>query len=84
MNCFCVEIDSQEYRLFEVNIGNGIVVTCAEEKLDNKIQEKIEQERYHEIRHIDEMYGYVIPQDVLDTNDEQDIIDSIVDVYEEE
>ena len=47
-----------------------------------KLNEMIEQERYHEIRHIDEMYGYYLPQEV-DETDEREMIESIEDVIDE-
>ena len=74
-------IDGKTYKMFELNI----LVTptmVASYDLNEKLNEMIEQERYHEIRHIDEMYGYYLPQEV-DETDEREMIESIEDVIDE-
>ena len=67
--------------MFELNIL-GTPTMVASYDLNEKLNEMIEQERYHEIRHIDEMYGYYLPQEV-DETDEREMIESIEDVIDE-
>ena len=42
----------------------------AEEKLDEYILEQIATEQYHKVRHIDEQYGYVVDQEIANTENE--------------
>ena len=51
-------------------------VTVAEHKLNALIEKRIKQERYHEVRKVDEMYGYYLPKEV-DINDDREVRDSI-------
>lgn len=74
-------IDGKTYKMFELNIL-GTPTMVASYDLNEKLNEMIEQERYHEIRHIDEMYGYYLPQEV-DETDEKEMIESIEDVIDE-
>lgn len=74
-------IDGKTYKMFELNIL-GTPTMVASYDLNEKLNEMIEQERYHEIRHIDEMYGYYLPQEV-DETDEREMIESIEDVIDE-
>lgn len=74
-------IDGKTYKMFELNIL-GTPTMVASYDLNEKLDEMIEQERYHEIRHIDEMYGYYLPQEV-DETDEREMIESIEDVIDE-
>lgn len=79
-----VILDGEEYTLFEITLHNGVksaVVTAAEPRLEAVIQEAIENDRYHEVIHIDEMYGYVVDS-TIDLEDDDDVIESIRDIYE--
>ena len=76
-----IELQGNEFRLFYVTIHNEQYV-IAEEKLENYIQEMIEQERYHEVENIDTMYAIYIPQEVVDTENEVEIIKSAIDVLD--
>lgn len=78
-----VSVNDFEYRLFHLTI-NGKVYCCAEEKLDNFIEECIENNQYHFVSHIDERYEYVVPQEIADTENDEEIIESIADVIENE
>lgn len=57
-------------------------VTVAECKLNALIEKRIKQERYHEVRKVDEMYGYYLPKEV-DINDDREVRDSIESVMRE-
>lgn len=79
-----VTLDGEEYTLFEITLHNGVksaVVTAAEPRLEAVIQEAIENDRYHEVIHIDEMFGYVVDS-AIDLEDDDDVIESIRDIYE--
>lgn len=71
-------IDGKEYKMFTLDIFDS-PTNVASYDLNAKIEEMIEQERYHEIRHIDELYGYYLPQEV-DETDEREVRESIEDV----
>lgn len=71
-------IDGKEYKMFTLDILDT-PTNVASYDLNAKIEEMIEQERYHEIRHIDELYGYYLPQEV-DETDEREVRESIEDV----
>lgn len=71
-------IDGKEYKMFTLDILDA-PTNVASYDLNAKIEEMIEQERYHEIRHIDELYGYYLPQEV-DETDEREVRESIEDV----
>lgn len=84
MNILRIDLDGKEYRLFDITLHNGKSLVVAEEALEMHIQRMIEMEQYHKVRRVDEMYGYWIPQEVADGECEEDIVESIEDVYEEE
>ena len=88
MEKYTVTIDSLEYSLFEMTVFKGThheqTITAAEERLNNKVEEMIEQDRYHEVQLIDESYGYWIPQDIADEGIESEIIDCIESVMRED
>ena len=72
-------IDGVEYKMFNLEImGNRINV--ASNGLHEKIYEMIGNGRYEEVRHIDSLYGYYIPQDV-DETDALAVKESIESVY---
>ena len=82
-----VEIDGVQYRIFEdvvlfPNTPKEVSVSVAEKALDNCIMQKIENEEYHEVRAIDETYGYVVDQEIADSESEDDIRESIEDIYD--
>lgn len=74
-----IKLNGHEFRMFRVLINDESFIV-AEEKLENYIQEMIEQERYHEVENIDTLYAIYIPQEVADTENEVEIIKSVIDV----
>lgn len=74
-------IDGEKYKMFTLEI-KGKWINVASYNLEEKISKMIEEGRYKEIKYIDEMYGYCLPQDIDDTNADE-IRESIEDVYEE-
>lgn len=76
-----IMLEGNEFRLFHVFINNESFIV-AEEKLENYIQQMIENDRYHIVQHIDEMYAIYIPQEVADTENEESIIQSVNDVLD--
>lgn len=74
-----INLNGHEFRMFRVLINNESFLV-AEEKLENYIQQMIENDRYHIVQHIDEMYAIYIPQEVADTENEVEIIKSVIDV----
>ena len=81
MICQTFEIDGEPYLMFNLEI-KGKRINVGSFGLEEKISEMIDQERYEEVRHIDEMYSYYVPKEVDETS-EQDVRDSIESVYEE-
>lgn len=75
------EIDGKKYKIFNLLIC-GKYLNVASYELESKMQQMIENERYHEVRHIDELYRYSLPLEVDESN-EDEIRESIEDVYEE-
>jgi hypothetical protein len=69
------------YRLFRLVI-NDEVYCIAEEKLELLIQRLIDEDKYNEVRHIDGMYGYYMPQHIADTEDEQTITEYMLNVID--
>lgn len=88
MEIIKVKIGKKEYRLFEITVFQGTeheqTVTVAEERLNRRIEQAIQREQYHKVSHIDEMYGYWLPQDIADDGTEAEIIDSIESVMRED
>jgi hypothetical protein len=75
-----VKIDEGDYihtfKLFHIEIY-GKEYCVAEERLDNYIIEQIEDGHYHFVEEIDDRYSYVVPQEIADTEIENEIIESI-------
>lgn len=71
-------IDGQPYKMFTLDIL-GKTTNVASYALEDKIQEMIEHERYHEVQYISDKYEYYLPVEVDDT-DEREIRESIEDV----
>lgn len=88
MDIIKVKIGKKEYRMFEITVFQGTEheqsVTVAEERLNRRIEQAIQMEQYHKVSHIDEMYGYWLPQDIADDESEAEIIDSIESVMRED
>lgn len=82
MDITLYKIDGRNYKMFTLNIL-GKPMKVASYALNRKIDKMIEQERYHEVRHIDEQYGYYLPKEV-DETDEREMIESIEDVVRED
>lgn len=78
-----ITLDGQTFRMFELVIA-GSVMKVAEEKLDEYILEQIATEQYHKVRHIDEQYGYVVDQEIANTENEQEIRESIEDIMDDD
>lgn len=76
-----INIDGNEYRLFKITVFKNTQyeqdILVAEEKLNSKIMEYIEKNRYQELKNIDETYSYYVPQEIADDEVEHEIIDSI-------
>lgn len=78
-----VSLMGKNYRLFHLNI-NGNPVCVAEEKLENLIQDCIEKDLYHLVQYVDERYGYYVSQDIADTENEESIKKSVIDIIDED
>ena len=76
-----ISIHNLQFRLFELEI-RGKVETVAEERLNQYIEECIEEGLYHEVRDIDELYNYYVPQEIADTLDENEIRNSVEDAMD--
>lgn len=74
-------IDHQTYRLFHICIGNERICV-AEEKLEKHIKECIDNKVYDMIVGIDDRYAYYVPQDIADTENEEEIVESVVDAMD--
>lgn len=84
-----VEIDGVQYRIFEdvvlfPNTKNEVSVNVAEQALDDRIMKKIANDEYHKVRGVDETYGYVVDQEIADSENEDDIRESIEDIYDKD
>ena len=88
MKTIKVIIDGKEYRMFEITVFKGTEkeqqVTVAEESLNKAIENMIGQERYHEVKDIDEKFSYYVPQEIADDETEFEITDSIESVMRED
>lgn len=73
-------IDGKDYKMFTLDILDA-PTNVASYDLNKKLDEMIEQERYHEIKHIVELYGYYLPEEIDDT-DEREVRESIEDVID--
>jgi hypothetical protein len=71
-------IDKKKYKMFILPIL-GKQTHVASYALNRKIEKMIEQDRWHEVRDIDNLYEYYLPKEV-DETDEREIIESIEDV----
>lgn len=80
-----VKLYKRPYTLFRFTAFPGTpkqqTVTVAEYKLNALIERRIEQERYPEVREVDEMYSYFLPKEI-DVNDDREIRESIEDVID--
>lgn len=83
-----IKIGKQEYRLFEITVFKGTAhqqtIIVAEERLNERIEKAIQQERYHEVQKIDERCSYWVPQEIADDELETEIVDSIESVMRED
>jgi hypothetical protein len=71
--------NGEEFKLFHILIEDA-PYCVAEERLESHIKKCIESNKYHLVESIDERYGYYIPQEIADTNDEEKIKESLCDV----
>lgn len=78
-----IEINGKTFRMFYLKI-KGEYMNVAEEALDDYILEQVENEQYDKVKHIDEQYGYYVPQEVADTENEDDIRESIEDEIDDD
>lgn len=85
MERICVNLYGKTYTLFRFTVFPGTpheqTVTAAEYALNALIEDCIQKDRYHEVQAVDEMYGYVLPEEI-DTNNDHDIRESIEDVVD--
>ena len=88
MQILKVKIGKKEYRLFEIvvfkNTKHEQTVMVAEERLNRRIEQAINQEQYHKVQKIDDLFGYWVPQDIANDEIETEIIDSIESVMRED
>lgn len=88
MQILKIKIGKKEYRLFEIVVFKGTkheqTVMVAEERLNRRIEQAIQQERYMDVMNIDDLYGYWVPQDIANEEIETEIIDSIESVMRED
>lgn len=75
-------IDGERYKMFTLEY-KGKSLNIASYGLDQKILQKIDENRYSEVRYIDEMYGYVLDEET-DENDYDAIMRNLEEIYEEE
>ena len=78
MDILTFKIDQKDYKMFVLPIL-GKPTNVASYDLNKKIDKMIEQDRWHEVRDIDNMYCYYLPKEVDETN-EREMIESIEDV----
>lgn len=71
-------IDKKKYKMFVLPIL-GKQTNVASYALNRKIEKMIEQDRWHEVMDIDNLYEYYLPKEV-DETDEREMIESIEDV----
>ena len=83
-----IYIDKDEFVLFEITVFQGTpnesTILVAEERLNDKIEQLIKQNRYHEVKELDDMYHYWVPQEIADDECEFEIVDSIESVMLED
>ena len=88
MQILKVKIGKKEYRLFEIvvfkNTKHEQTVMVADERLNRRIEQAINQEQYHKVQNIDDLFGYWVPQDIANDEIETEIIDSIESVMRED
>jgi hypothetical protein len=71
-------IDGKEYKTFTLRIYD-VYMTIASSALNEKIEQMIEDNRYDEVIHIDETYGFVLPENVDENeNDIRESIETII------
>ena len=78
MDILTFKIDQKDYKMFVLPIL-GKPTNVASYDLNKKIDKMIEQNRWHEVCDIDNMYCYYLPKEVDETN-EREMIESIEDV----
>ena len=76
-----VVINDVTYRLFHLTI-DGKHLCVAEEKLEKYIQKCIDEDAYHKVEWIDNQYGYYVSQDIADTENEEQIKQSVLDIID--
>lgn len=75
-----ITLDGVDYKVFYITI-KGKEICVAEEKLNDYILECIDNNTYtNRIIAVDEMFGYVVPQEFADSENEEDIVKSITDI----
>lgn len=79
-----ISLNGQDYKLFYITI-NGKEVCVAEDKLNEYIMDCIDNNNYtSEIINVDEMFGYVVPQELADKENEDEIVIYVIDVIKED
>lgn len=79
METLKINLNNNVYRIFFVEI-NGSTIGIAEEKLEKYISQCIENGHYEEVCDVDSKYLYYVPQEIADSENENEIIESIKDV----
>jgi hypothetical protein len=78
IDTFTETLFGKEYTLLSVLTSKGYSVGVAPISLDDVILNAIENEQYHKVVHIDEKYGYVLEDEII----EQYLNDNIMeDIY---
>lgn len=70
-------IDNKEYKTFTLPVRDTYV-TVASFELNEKVEQMIDEGRYDEVIHIDDIYGYVLPEGI-EENDIRESIETIID-----
>lgn len=76
-----IKLNGKKFKMFHMDI-NGESVSAAEEKLNEYIEKCLDNGNYTpEVESFDTMYGYYVPQDIVDNGDDEDIYNSVAYVY---
>lgn len=72
-------IDNKEYKTFTLPVRDTYV-TVASFELNEKVEQMIDEGRYDEVIHIDDIYGYALPEGIDENeNDIRESIETIID-----
>lgn len=74
---FTATLFDVEYILLKVLTNEGYFVGVAPRSLEDVIYNAIENEQYHKVRHIDDLYGYVLEDETIAEYLEDSIVDDV-------